>query len=109
MDTIGLKEENVPLYKQRLRDHNLNGRVLVYSNNTEIKEALHMSLGEWTLFSIHFLGVFPPANLASSVVSPVPFHVRPEALKNMVALRETVARGSKLSLNSSREDLWEKR
>lgn len=109
MDTIGLKEENVPLYKQRLRDHNLNGRALVYSDNTEIKEALHMSLGEWTLFSIHFLGVFPPANLASSVVSPVPFHVRPEALKNMVALRETVARGSKLSLNSSREDLWEKR
>ncbi|KAM9113723.1 NTPase KAP family P-loop domain-containing protein 1-like [Pangshura tecta] len=109
MDTVGFKEENVQEYKQRLRDHNLNGRALVYSDNNEIKEALSMSLGEWTLFSIYFLGVLPQASSSPSVASSVPLYVRQEAQKNMLGLRENVARGSRLSLNISREDLQEKR
>uniref|UniRef100_A0A8C8R7T8 KAP NTPase domain-containing protein n=1 Tax=Pelusios castaneus TaxID=367368 RepID=A0A8C8R7T8_9SAUR len=109
MDTVGFKEENVQLYKQRLREHDLNGRALVYSDNSEIKEALSMSLGDWTLFSIYFLGVLPQPSLSSSVASSVPLYVRQEPQKNMFVLRETLAGGNKLSLNISREDLQEKR
>ncbi|CAM4686763.1 unnamed protein product [Lepidochelys olivacea] len=109
IETVGFKEENVLQYQQRLRDHNLNGRALVYSDNNEIKEALSMSLGEWTLFSIYFLGVLPQPSSSPSVASSVPLYVRQEAQKNVSGLRENVARGSRLSLNISREELREKR
>ncbi|XP_067413429.1 NTPase KAP family P-loop domain-containing protein 1-like isoform X2 [Emydura macquarii macquarii] len=109
MDTLGFKEENVQVYKQRLRDHNLNGRALVYSDNNEIKEALCMSLGEWTVFSMYFLGVLPQQSLSSSAASSVPLYIRQEPQMNKFVSRENVARGNRLSPNISKEDLQEKR
>lgn len=109
MDTLGFKDENVEVYKQRLREHNLNGRALVYSDNNEIKEALRMSLGEWTVFCMYFLGVLPQQSLLSSAASSVPLYIRQEPQMNKFVSRENVARGNRLSLNISKEDLQEKR
>nr|XP_015196365.1 PREDICTED: NTPase KAP family P-loop domain-containing protein 1 [Lepisosteus oculatus]XP_015196366.1 PREDICTED: NTPase KAP family P-loop domain-containing protein 1 [Lepisosteus oculatus]XP_015196367.1 PREDICTED: NTPase KAP family P-loop domain-containing protein 1 [Lepisosteus oculatus] len=47
-------------YAETIKQNKLDGEALIYSNNSEIKEVLRMSLGEWTVFSIHFLGVKPP-------------------------------------------------
>ncbi|KAM3912120.1 NTPase KAP family P-loop domain-containing protein 1-like [Leptodactylus fuscus] len=59
MSKLGFEEENLQVYKRNIRKHNLNGRALVYSDNNEIKSAMCMGLGDWTLFSVYFLGVLP--------------------------------------------------
>ncbi|XP_074872685.1 NTPase KAP family P-loop domain-containing protein 1-like isoform X2 [Carettochelys insculpta] len=105
MDAVGFKGENLQLYKQRLTDHNLNGRALVYSNNTEIKEALGMNLGDWALFSIHFLGALPQPSSSTSAARPLPLNVGVDTISSS----ENVAKGNRLSWNTSREDLQEMR
>ncbi|XP_014379637.1 NTPase KAP family P-loop domain-containing protein 1-like [Alligator sinensis] len=104
MATLGFKEGNLQLYKERVEEQQLNGRALIYSDNGEIKEALGMSVGEWTLFSMHFLGVLPQASPSGVVVSSVPQCMRQAVQKNIHS-----SRGSWLSLNLSREDLLERR
>ncbi|XP_061082886.1 NTPase KAP family P-loop domain-containing protein 1 [Conger conger] len=47
-------------YNEVIRENELNGQTLLYSKNGEIKRVLQMSMGEWTTFSIHFLGICPP-------------------------------------------------
>ncbi|KAG5833580.1 hypothetical protein ANANG_G00277400 [Anguilla anguilla] len=47
-------------YSQVIRENELNGQALIYSENAEIKRVLQMSMGEWTTFSIHLLGICPP-------------------------------------------------
>ncbi|KAJ8350559.1 hypothetical protein SKAU_G00256890 [Synaphobranchus kaupii] len=47
-------------YKEAIRENELNGQALLYSENAEIKHVLQMSMGEWMTFSIHFLGICPP-------------------------------------------------
>eukprot|EP00079_Xenopus_tropicalis_P037870 XP_017951641.1 PREDICTED: uncharacterized protein LOC100144969 isoform X2 [Xenopus tropicalis] len=60
MNKLGFKNKILQKYQDKIRTHNLNGRALVYSDNNEIKETLCMGLGDWTLFSVYFLGVMPP-------------------------------------------------
>ncbi|KAJ8400017.1 hypothetical protein AAFF_G00400560 [Aldrovandia affinis] len=47
-------------YSEAIRENKLNGQALVYNENAEIRHVLQMSMGEWTTFSIHFLGIYPP-------------------------------------------------
>ncbi|XP_077303277.1 NTPase KAP family P-loop domain-containing protein 1-like [Lithobates pipiens] len=68
MSKLGFQEENLQLYRQKIRDNNLNGKALVYSDNNEIRHLLCMGLGDWTLFSVYFLGVLPPPPAAPITV-----------------------------------------
>ncbi|XP_069500723.1 NTPase KAP family P-loop domain-containing protein 1-like [Ambystoma mexicanum] len=101
MDKLDFIKENVPAYKDKLRQHNLNGRALVYSDNCEIKEVLGMGLGEWTIFSIYFLGVTP--QVGSSATASIP-HGRPENLMSGACSRENLLKRS-MSLTRSMEVL----
>ncbi|XP_014457067.1 NTPase KAP family P-loop domain-containing protein 1-like [Alligator mississippiensis] len=82
MATLGFKEDNLQIYVERVRKHDLSGRALIYSNNSEIKEVLGMSLGEWTHFSIRFFGVLPQPGSSNTAESSVLSHVRPKVLEN---------------------------
>ncbi|KAJ8252790.1 hypothetical protein GJAV_G00205610 [Gymnothorax javanicus] len=46
-------------YSGVIKDNELNGQALIYSERAEIKRKLQMSMGEWTTFSIRFLGSRP--------------------------------------------------
>uniref|UniRef100_A0ACB8FT24 Uncharacterized protein n=1 Tax=Sphaerodactylus townsendi TaxID=933632 RepID=A0ACB8FT24_9SAUR len=101
MDKLNLKEENAQRYKERLKEHNLSGRALVYSDRNEVREALGVGLGEWMAFSMHFFGSVP-------LQSSVPFAASPALVrgdKNQLGLQENTFRGSCLSLNVSKENL----
>ncbi|KAM4642310.1 NTPase KAP family P-loop domain-containing protein 1-like [Discoglossus pictus] len=102
MSKLQFKEENLQMYREKIRGHNLNGRALVYSDNNEIKDVLGMGLGDWTLFSVYFLGVLPPPQ---AVPSSATTFVKQEALKLGVDSGEDLIRGSKLSLALSRDNL----
>ncbi|XP_063791760.1 NTPase KAP family P-loop domain-containing protein 1-like [Pseudophryne corroboree] len=69
MGKVGLQEDKLPFYRQKIKEHNLNGKALFYSDNMEIKKALDMGLGDWTLFRVYFLEVLPP-----SASTPAPTH-----------------------------------
>lgn len=101
MDKLGLSEENVQRYKERVREHDLSGRALVYSDRNEIRDVLGMGLGEWMAFSLYFLGSVPPQGCAPAAAAPVP------ALdeKKWLVLQEDSCRGSRLSIDTSRENL----
>ncbi|XP_053123641.1 NTPase KAP family P-loop domain-containing protein 1-like [Hemicordylus capensis] len=101
MNKLGLKEENIQRYKERLREHNLNGQTLVFSDKNEIKEALGMSLGEWMAFSMYFLGSMPLQGSFAPGPSPTLTHGE----KKWFVLQDNVSRGSRLSLNVSKENL----
>ncbi|XP_040262278.1 NTPase KAP family P-loop domain-containing protein 1-like [Bufo bufo] len=64
MNKLGFREENVQMYKQKIKDHNLSGKALVYSDINEIKNVMEMGLGDWTLFSVYFFGALPSAPTA---------------------------------------------
>uniref|UniRef100_A0AAY4DBZ7 KAP NTPase domain-containing protein n=1 Tax=Denticeps clupeoides TaxID=299321 RepID=A0AAY4DBZ7_9TELE len=57
MSRIGLPHN----YTQTVRVNHLNGHALLFSDPTELKEIMQMTLGEWTTFKIHFLAVTPYA------------------------------------------------
>lgn len=99
MDKLCLKEENIQWYKERIREHNLSGRALVYSDRNEIKDVLGMSLGEWMTFSMYFLGSVSPQG--SFPAAP------PSTLeeKKWLVPQENTPRGSRLSMTTSRETL----
>ncbi|KAJ1106926.1 hypothetical protein NDU88_004324 [Pleurodeles waltl] len=105
MDKLGFKEENAQMYKKRLKQHNLNGRALVYSDNCEIKEALGMGLGEWTLFSMYFLGVLPQVTCHPTATSSTPSSGKQENNNLRAGSQENVLRSSLLSLSLSKEQL----
>ncbi|XP_075043253.1 NTPase KAP family P-loop domain-containing protein 1-like [Mixophyes fleayi] len=102
MTKLGFREENLQLYRQKIKEHNLNGRALVYSDNNEIKDVLCMGLGDWTLFSVYFLGVLPPPPAA-----PAPTQVfnKQEAPKLFVGSKEDILKKSNISLYISNENL----
>ncbi|XP_053330178.1 NTPase KAP family P-loop domain-containing protein 1-like [Spea bombifrons] len=102
MKKLGFKEENLEEYLQKIKSHNLNGRALVYSDNNEIKEVLGMGLGDWTLFSVYFLGVLPPPVVAPTTA---PAYSKPEAPKLGAGSKENILKQSRLSLYISKEDL----
>ncbi|KAK6470625.1 NTPase KAP family P-loop domain-containing protein 1-like, partial [Huso huso] len=64
MEKLKFSERNTEKYMQRIKENNLDGRALLFGHYHEIKNVLQMSMGEWTAFSIHFLGIKP------QVVSP---------------------------------------
>nr|XP_056701817.1 NTPase KAP family P-loop domain-containing protein 1-like [Euleptes europaea] len=101
VNKLGLKEENMQRCKERLKEHNLSGRALVYSDRNEVREALGMGLGEWMTFSMYFFGSVPPQGSFPSTASPALVYGE----KNWLGLQENVSRGSRLSLNISRENL----
>ncbi|KAM4696149.1 NTPase KAP family P-loop domain-containing protein 1 [Rhinophrynus dorsalis] len=102
MSKLSFKEENLHVYREKIREHNLNGRALVYSDNNEIKEVLGMGLGDWTLFSVYFLGVLPPPPAPPPAVLT---YTKQEAPKLGLGSRENMLQASKLSLYLSREEL----
>lgn len=93
LDKLGLKEENVQQYKERLMAHHLHGRALAYSDRSEIKDALGMGLGEWITFSAYFFGSGPA-------------HRPIMGEKNCVSLQDNLSRGTKMSLNISKENIF---
>ncbi|KAM8952805.1 NTPase KAP family P-loop domain-containing protein 1-like [Pelodytes ibericus] len=102
MSKLQFTEETLGRYRERIRSHNLNGRALVYSDNNEIKEVMGMGLGDWTLFSVYFLGVLPPpaAAPASSLA-----YTKQEASRLGVGSKENILKASKHSLYFSKDDL----
>ncbi|XP_072287120.1 NTPase KAP family P-loop domain-containing protein 1-like [Pyxicephalus adspersus] len=102
MSKLSFREENLQLYKQKIKDHNLNGRALVYSDNNEIKDVLCMGLGDWTLFSVYFLGVLPAPSAAPTTV---PVFSKQEAQKLDMESKENILKQSKISLYISNEDI----
>ncbi|MGH0140958.1 UNVERIFIED_CONTAM: hypothetical protein FKN15_076531 [Acipenser sinensis] len=61
MEKLKFSERNTEKYMQRIKENNLDGRALLFGHYHEIKNVLQMSMGEWTAFSIHFLGIKPQA------------------------------------------------
>ncbi|XP_053545183.1 NTPase KAP family P-loop domain-containing protein 1-like [Bombina bombina] len=107
MNKLHFKQEKLKEYTEKIKAHNLNGRALVYSDNNEIKEVLSMGLGDWTLFSVYFLGVLPPPPAPPSTA---PVFAKVEAPKLGAGSRENILeenifQGSKLSLYISKENL----
>ncbi|XP_069800136.1 NTPase KAP family P-loop domain-containing protein 1-like [Dendropsophus ebraccatus] len=49
-------------YVKNIRDHNLNGKAILYTDNVKIREALDMNLGDWVAFRDVFLSL-PTPNL----------------------------------------------
>ncbi|XP_051774788.1 NTPase KAP family P-loop domain-containing protein 1 [Erpetoichthys calabaricus] len=55
IDKLGFAEDNADKYKEAIKQNQMDGQVLFYSSNEEIKSALQMPMGDWTKFSIRFL------------------------------------------------------
>ncbi|XP_075690531.1 NTPase KAP family P-loop domain-containing protein 1-like [Rhinoderma darwinii] len=102
MHKLGFLEENLQQYKQKIKNLNLNGRALVYSDNNEIKHELGMGLGDWTLFSVYFLGVLPPPPTAPATA---PIIGKQEAPNLAAGSKENILKQSRLSLYISNDDL----
>ncbi|XP_069799679.1 NTPase KAP family P-loop domain-containing protein 1-like isoform X2 [Dendropsophus ebraccatus] len=101
MNKLGFEEENLRKYQKIIEEHNLNGRALVYSDNNAIKEVMNMGLGDWTLFSVYFLGVLPAP---TTVPTTAPAIIKQDALKVGAGSREMLKQ-SKLSLYLSNENM----
>ncbi|RXM35731.1 hypothetical protein EOD39_3942 [Acipenser ruthenus] len=93
MKKLKFNETNDGKYMQRIKENNLNGRALLFGHNNEIKNALQMSMGEWTDFSIHFLGIKPQAVCPARDSSPYLTSVQPSAIsvENLVVGESTRA------------------
>lgn len=46
-------------YITRVRENFLDGQTILFSDPRDLRQVLQMTLGEWTTFKIHFLGVMP--------------------------------------------------
>ncbi|KAL7867354.1 hypothetical protein AOLI_G00151680 [Acnodon oligacanthus] len=44
-------------YNQLVRENHINGKTLLLSDPADLRQVMQMTLGEWTTFRIHFLGV----------------------------------------------------
>ncbi|XP_056590638.1 NTPase KAP family P-loop domain-containing protein 1 isoform X1 [Triplophysa dalaica] len=76
---IGMKTEDVceelsrldfpEKYLKTVRENFLDGQTILLSNPPDLRQVLQMTLGEWTSFKIHFLGVTPSSrpDLAQSL------------------------------------------
>ncbi|XP_043917957.1 NTPase KAP family P-loop domain-containing protein 1-like [Protopterus annectens] len=53
----GFSDKHLGIYQKKILEHNLNGKALVYTHDMDIKEALEMTLGDWTTFRIYFPAV----------------------------------------------------
>ncbi|XP_062869506.1 NTPase KAP family P-loop domain-containing protein 1 [Trichomycterus rosablanca] len=53
LSKLGLPEK----YSEIVKKNHLNGQTLLIADPADLKEVMQMTLGEWTSFTIHFLGV----------------------------------------------------
>ncbi|XP_066960027.1 kinase D-interacting substrate of 220 kDa B isoform X4 [Macrobrachium rosenbergii] len=53
----GVSINMLPSYKERLMEHNINGKVLLHCNLDDLKQVLHMNFGDWELFRVLVLGL----------------------------------------------------
>ncbi|XP_067287759.1 NTPase KAP family P-loop domain-containing protein 1 [Pseudorasbora parva] len=57
-------------YLETVRKHFIDGRTILFSDPKDLRQILEMTLGEWTTFKIHFLGVIPPSRTAQAKTFP---------------------------------------
>ncbi|XDV51435.1 hypothetical protein PO909_020309 [Leuciscus waleckii] len=57
-------------YLERVRTNFIDGRTILFSDTKDLRQVLQMTLGEWTTFKIHFLGVIPPSQPAQAKTLP---------------------------------------
>ncbi|XP_039530088.1 NTPase KAP family P-loop domain-containing protein 1 [Pimephales promelas] len=53
-------------YLETVRKNFIDGRTILFSDTKDLRQVLQMTLGEWTTFKIHFLGVMPPSRPAQA-------------------------------------------
>ncbi|XP_063845071.1 kinase D-interacting substrate of 220 kDa B-like isoform X8 [Scylla paramamosain] len=53
----GVSASMLPTYKEKLQEHNINGKVLLHCDLDDLKKVLHMNFGDWELFRILILGL----------------------------------------------------
>ncbi|XP_045107810.1 kinase D-interacting substrate of 220 kDa B-like isoform X3 [Portunus trituberculatus] len=53
----GVSASLLPTYKEKLQEHNINGKVLLHCDLDDLKKVLHMNFGDWELFRILILGL----------------------------------------------------
>ncbi|KAG0717264.1 Kinase D-interacting substrate [Chionoecetes opilio] len=53
----GVVAAKLPAYKERLHEHNINGKVLLHCDLDDLKKVLYMNFGDWELFRILILGL----------------------------------------------------
>lgn len=51
-------------YLEMVRENFIDGRTILFSDPKDLRQVLQMTLGEWTSFKIHFLGVMPSSQPA---------------------------------------------
>ncbi|KAA0707579.1 NTPase KAP family P-loop domain-containing protein 1 [Triplophysa tibetana] len=79
---IGMKTEDVceelsrlkfpEKYLTTVRENFLDGQTILLSNPRDLRQVLQMTLGEWTTFKIHFLGVMSSSRLDLAQSLPKP-------------------------------------
>lgn len=44
-------------YAEVIKQNDINGQTLLFSDPADLRQVMQMTLGEWTAFRIHFLGI----------------------------------------------------
>ncbi|XP_027027247.2 NTPase KAP family P-loop domain-containing protein 1 [Tachysurus fulvidraco] len=58
-------------YAEIVKRNDINGQTLLLSDPAELRQVMQMTLGEWTTFRIHFLGVMSSNHLSKAKSVPV--------------------------------------
>ncbi|KAL7854966.1 hypothetical protein SRHO_G00171560 [Serrasalmus rhombeus] len=58
-------------YNQLVRENHINGQTLLLSDPADLRQVMQMTLGEWTTFRIHFLGVMSFGRRSQTKSAPV--------------------------------------
>uniref|UniRef100_A0A673GKY1 NTPase, KAP family P-loop domain containing 1 n=1 Tax=Sinocyclocheilus rhinocerous TaxID=307959 RepID=A0A673GKY1_9TELE len=57
-------------YLETVRENCIDGRTILFSDPKDRRQVLQMTLGEWTSFKIHFLGIIPSSQPAQAKTLP---------------------------------------
>ncbi|XP_042589852.1 NTPase KAP family P-loop domain-containing protein 1-like [Cyprinus carpio] len=57
-------------YLETVKENYIDGRTILFSDPKDLRQVLQMTLGEWTSFKIHFLGVIPASQPAQAKTLP---------------------------------------
>uniref|UniRef100_A0A672KDZ0 NTPase, KAP family P-loop domain containing 1 n=1 Tax=Sinocyclocheilus grahami TaxID=75366 RepID=A0A672KDZ0_SINGR len=57
-------------YLETVRENCIDGRMILFSDPKDLRQVLQMTLGEWTSFKIHFLGIIPSSQPAQAKTLP---------------------------------------
>ncbi|KAL6469178.1 hypothetical protein MHYP_G00227020 [Metynnis hypsauchen] len=58
-------------YNQLVRENHINGQTLLLSDPADLRQVMQMTLGEWTTFRSHFLGVMSFGRRSQTKSTPV--------------------------------------